>query len=109
MVIQKIDGKEIYKFTVQGKIDSDSMEEFNDLLKQYSESKTKIKLIGLILDFPGFEDLEAFTETLKVKFNSIGAIGKYAVLTDREWLQKFIPIGDFLTPGMPLKGFELGQ
>ncbi len=103
--IKKLEGKDIYSFTIDGKIDTEGMEKLSEILEE-SKKTGKIKLLGEMNKMPGFEDFSSVTETMKMKFKAMNAIGKYAVLSDKNWIEKLIPIGDFLTPGLPIKHFK---
>ena len=84
------------------------MEKFAEILEEARQSG-KIRLLGEMNGMPGFEDFKAVTETVKMKFKAINAIGKYAILTDKNWLERLIPLSDFLTPRIPLKHFPTGD
>ena len=104
--VKKISGKDIYSISIGDTIDQEGIQAFTKILEEEIAKKEKIKLIAEFNQIPGFEGFKAFTETMKVKFKAIGAIGKYAVLSDKDWVKNVIPIGDFFTPGMPLKHFR---
>jgi len=107
--LNKIEGTDIYEFSIHGEIDKEGIENFYKLLELKAEQHQKIKLLGTIHEIPGFENFSAFIETIKMKGKAIGNLSKYAILSDRDWLENLMPIGNFLTPGIPLKHFELDE
>lgn len=107
--IEQIAGNEIYSFTVGESISEADSQEFLDFLELHADDGNKIHLIGIIKSFPGFENFKAFSATMKLKAKAISAIGKYALLTDKSWLDTAILIGDFLIPQIPMKQFHLNE
>tara|TARA_R110002020_G_scaffold143924_5_gene316763 strand:+ start:3742 stop:4500 length:759 start_codon:yes stop_codon:yes gene_type:complete len=109
LTIDKIEGTDIYEFSIKGDIDENSVKDFYDLLAVKSQENQQIKLLGTINDFPGFEDFKAFSATMKMKYKAISNISKYAVLSDKDWINAILPVGNFVTPGIPMKHFDLGE
>jgi len=105
--LNKLDEKDIYTFSIEGKIDEESAKEFYALLEVKALQNEKIKLLGSIREFPSFESLKAFTATMSMKASALKNIEKYAILSDRSWIEVFAPVGNFLTPGIPMKKFSL--
>jgi hypothetical protein len=106
---EKIEGTDIYEFYIDGDIDKESVGDFYKLLELKSEDRQKMKLLGTINEFPGFKDFKAFSSTLKMKVKAIGNINKCALLSDKDWVETVLPIGDFVTPGIPVKHFNLDE
>lgn len=106
---EKIEGTDIYGFYIDGAIDQESVEDFYKLLELKSEEQQKIKLLGTINEFPSFKDFKAFSSTLKMKVKAISNISKCALLSDKDWVETVLPIGDFVTPGIPMKHFDLDE
>jgi hypothetical protein len=107
--IEKVEDTNIYEFTINGPIDKESVEDFYKLLELKSEDHQKIRLLGTIKDFPSFKDFKAFSSTLKMKMKAISNIDKNAILSDKDWIETLLPIGNFLTPGIPMKCFDLDE
>ncbi len=107
--IEQVQDKDIYSFTIGKTISEADSQEFIDFLELHADDGNKVNLIGIINNLPGFEDFSAFTATLKMKTKAIGAIAKYAVLTDKSWLESAVSIGNFFTPGIPMKHFHLNE
>jgi hypothetical protein len=105
----KIPNTSVYEFVIDGKLNQHILSEFYDLVKATAAEGKKIRLLGVIESWPGFTDLKAFTTTVKVKLGSLGHIEKYAVVSDKGWLESIMPVSDFLTPGMPVKHFRPSQ
>ncbi|RFN60229.1 SpoIIAA family protein [Marixanthomonas ophiurae] len=107
--IKKIEGTDIFEFSIDGEIDKESVKDFYKLLELKAEQHQKMKLLGTINEFPSFKDFKAFSSTLKMKVKAIHNIGKYAIISDKEWIETLLPAGDFLTPGIPMKHFDLDE
>lgn len=107
--LEKIEGTDIFEFSIDGDIDKESVEDFYKLLELKAEQHQKMKLLGTINEFPGFKDFKAFSSTLKMKVKAVRNIGKYAILSDKEWIETLLPTGSFLTPGIPMKQFDLDE
>ena len=107
--LEKIEGTDIFEFSIDGDIDKESVEEFYKLLELKAEQHQKMKLLGTINEFPGFKDFKTFSSTLKMKVKAVRNIGKYAILSDKEWIETLLPTGNFLTPGIPMKQFDLDE
>jgi len=106
--LKKIENYNIYSFEVSDDITEKDMHEFMELLETKA-SNNKIKLLGIFKEFPGFENFKAFNETMKLKSKALNAIEKYALLTDKSWLEALLPIGNMLTPNITMKSFKLNE
>lgn len=108
MTLQNYDDSRILAFKLDGKIEEDDVEKFTEAFKSKTQ-KGKVHLLGEIDSMGGFEDLEAFTETIKMKGSALSdmdKIDKYAIITDKAWMEKLISIGNFLTPNLPIRLFH---
>ncbi len=107
--LNKIEGTDIFEFSIKGDIDKESIENFYKLLELKAENNQKIKLLGTILEFPEFENFSSFTETLKMKKKAIETLSRYAILSDKDWLENLLPFGNFLTPRIQMKHFGVDE
>ncbi len=103
--LHQIEGTQIYAFTVEGELNTRDLEDFYYLLDRKLEEKEKIKLLAEFKEFPGFDSFKAFSETFKLKFKALTNIEKYAVVSDAGWIKAFTPLGNLLTPRIPIKHF----
>ncbi|OAB76081.1 SpoIIAA family protein [Cochleicola gelatinilyticus] len=107
--IEQIQNKNIYLFKVTDAIDQAGVETFITFLETKADNNEKIKVIGVMESLPGFENFKTFVEMVKLKSKAITVIEKYAVLTNKDWIEKIIPIGNFMTPGIPVKHFAINE
>lgn len=107
--IEKIENKDIYTFKIEGKIDKQGIDNFESIFDSYKDKKNTLKLIAIIDGIPDFENFESFTETMKMKFSALGILAKYAIISEKKWMEKLIPVADFLTPNLPIEFFEKGK
>ena len=104
--LKNIKGKDIYTFSIDGKITEEDVKEIFVLLEEKAKQNSKIRILGAINKFPDFKDLKEVGETIKIRLNAEHGIGKYAILTNAHRIRTIIPIGDMLTPGTSLKAFQ---
>jgi len=107
--LEQLPEKDIYLFKITDDIDKAGAEKFIAFLASKADANEKIKLIGEVRSLPGFESFKAFVETMQLKVKAMGVIKKYAILTNKEWLENVIPIANFFSPGLPIKYFELNN
>jgi len=107
--LESLPQENLYLFKITGDIDETNVEFFTKTLTDLASKNKKIKLIGEIHSMPGFESFKAFFETMKMKSVALSVIEKYVVLTDADWIGDMVSIGNFLTPGIAIKHFDLGE
>jgi len=107
--LQKIEGTNIYTFKIAGEIDSKGIEDMMLLLEIKADEGEQIKMLGEVNEFPTFEDFKSFTETIKMEFKALKGVEKYAIISNKKWIEKILPIGNFFTPNMPIKYFGMNQ
>jgi hypothetical protein len=109
IAIEQIANKNIYVFQITEEIDQEGVEKFLSFLAAKAEKGEKMKMIGEVKSFTGFENFKAFTETAEMKLKAASSISKYAVLSDKDWVQTVIPVADLITPNIPIKHFALNE
>jgi len=107
--INKIENTDIHKFIVEGRVDEDSISRMIDFFERCDREHQTIKLLGVIHDYPGFRDFRTILPSFGLKFKAIRAIKKYAVMSDKTWIEVLLPIANMLTPGTPVKHFHLSE
>lgn len=106
---KKMEDKDIYIFNIIGDIDEKGVHDFYELLSKKALEHKKIKVLGIINEMPGFESFKALSETVKMKFKAIKVIDRYAVLSDKHWIETILPIGNFFSPGVTVKHFSMNN
>ena len=66
--LERLEGKDIYTFSIIGDIDQEGVEKFYKLLTIKSEEHKELKVLGIINHFPSFESFKAFSKTISMKF-----------------------------------------
>lgn len=107
--LKKLEGKNIYTFSLEGDINKADVEKFYALLEESTTKEHKLKLLGIIDQFPGFENFKSFSSTMKFKTKVVSKISKYAIISNKGWIKSMLPISNFLTPGIPMKHFDLDK
>jgi hypothetical protein len=105
--IEKLDQDVFEVEIVHDKIDHPSMSALYELLDR--KSKEKINLIVILHSFPALENIKTFIKGIQVDLKAIGKVGKYAIVTDKKWIDSISGVADFLTPGMELKTFKISE
>ncbi|BAO56047.1 SpoIIAA family protein [Nonlabens marinus] len=89
------------------KLDHTSMSALYEILDR--KSKEKINLIIVLHSFPALENLKTFMKGIQVDLKAIGKVGKYAIVTDKKWIDKLSGVADFITPGMKIKTYKINE
>ncbi|WP_339887118.1 STAS/SEC14 domain-containing protein [uncultured Flavobacterium sp.] len=105
--LEKIPNKNIYKFTIDEVINEENIHEFLKILEEETKEHQKIRVLGIIKKIPSLENFATLKATLKMKVEALKNIGKYALLTDKDWIRNMIPVADYVTPKIEIKAFEL--
>lgn len=106
MELKKIQNTDIYEFRSTEKLTEKDAEKLSQSFKEFKENGQKINLLGIIDKFPMPESVPSIDEILSLKKSSMNVVKKYAILSDKEWLEKSVHIGNFFTPNIPLKTFD---
>ena len=106
---QKTDNQ-IFTFVIDGDMEQADIDQALNEIKQQAQSG-KLRLLGEIrrVDDVDFDNLSGFFRSANEKFKFIGDIAKYAIVTDLDWLRTLAPVGNFLTPGLPIRVFARSE
>lgn len=107
--LNNIEGTDIYEFSIDGKIEDESIEKLNQFFEQKLEQNEKVKLLGTMNEFPSIDYFKSFGKTLKMKKAAMGSISKYAMLSDLDWVETVLPLSNFVTPNIPIKHFDIDE
>lgn len=103
---KKLEGTNIYSFTIAGKMDKKGMEELTELFKIKRKEKEKFNILGNFVDLKGIEDFQTVIEGIKVDIQALGNMGnidKSAILSDKKWMEKIVKVEKILIPGIKIK------
>ena len=106
--IKKLGDKNIYIFDTPKSINEEEAKKFLEFIEMVATKDKKIKMMGVMENFPKFESFMAFMEMMKLKSHVMNLFSKYAIVTDKEWLENVVPIGEFFTDLM-IKQFDLDE
>ena len=106
MELRKIENTEIYEFETTGKLTEEDADILSKAFKEFKENGQKIKLLGVIDEMPMPKGLSSLDEIWSMKANALNVVEKYAILTDNDWLENAVSVGNFLTPSIPMKVFD---
>lgn len=108
MDLKRLEGTNIYEFRVTGKLTENEVNKVQQSFREFRERGEKIKLLGVIDEIP-MPELSSFDDIVSLKIDAFKVIEKYAVLSDKNWVEKWVPVANFFTPGMPTKAFTLHE
>ena len=106
--IKKLDNKDIYVFDTPKSINEVDAENFLDKIESIATKENPIKMMGILESFPKLESFMTLFEMMKLKTKVMPLISKYALITDKDWIENMIPIADFFTH-MEIKQFDLDE
>lgn len=106
MNIEQIRGTNIFTFTINEEVDLAGLKELHKILTERAE---KVRFLGIFKDFEGFDDFKTFIEAIKVDFAAFSKLEKYAIVSDKSWIETMAKMVDFITPGLPIKAFKAGE
>jgi hypothetical protein len=96
---------------LDGKIDNESFDRAITKIQDALENNQKIRIYAEVVSFGGMS-LEKFFENLKVKFEFMGQLEKFekeAVVSDKQWVDSLVKIGDKFFPGVEVKCFTFDK
>lgn len=105
MELNQINGNS-YEFTIEGELSEQLMDDFYQLLIETGERHEKINLLAIVESWPSFHSFQNFGKLAKVKSKSLGKIEKYAIVSDRKWVDALFPMANFFSFSMELKHFS---
>jgi len=98
------------KNTVHLIIDGDiNKMDIDTIFNQMKEIVTYNKEVNLLIeveDIEGVKNLKTIFSSLKTKWFAVKHLRKYAIVTDKDWLENLSDLVNFLTPGIEIKTFD---
>lgn len=104
---EKLPDTDIYRYEIHGSVDETSMQHLTTALE--SGSNRQPRMLFVMSEMPKFESLSAFTKAIKAKGEALQQGGRYAFLSNQKWLARLVPVGNFLSPGIPVRHFHLNE
>lgn len=104
--IEHVPDTDVYAFTIDGKVDEQGLVQMHKLIKEKAQEKEKIRLLGILKDFDGFEHVRSLLKGFQLDLAAIGNVQRYAVLTDEKWVERMVQIGDWLPLGTDMRAFR---
>ena len=83
--------------------------DFELALTQMKEITKKIGYFNLIIEVEDVSDAKKIKNAssfFDLKWFSIKNLRKYAIVSDKDWIENLIPFANFLTPGIAMKEFD---
>jgi hypothetical protein len=69
----------------------------------------KIKLLGLFEAFEDFESVKNFVQGIEIDNSKVTRLEKYAVVSNKRWLEQVLEFENKLVPKIPFKFFKSGN
>ena len=105
------DEPNIVGLRIDGKIDNEGFEKTVVFINTALADNDKINIYAEINSLGGMS-VEMFFKNLKFKFKLFGELNKFdkeAVVTDKEWLQTAVKIGDKMFPSIEVRYFPFSD
>jgi hypothetical protein len=98
----------IIRITLEGELDKEKADSIFREIERVAEKHERYALLNHIKDFDGFESVPAFFETMSSKFKvgSLAKPSKYAVVSDRDWVEFSADMVNILWPGLEVQQFD---
>lgn len=107
--IKHIANTNIYEFEVDKSMDVYDLENLLDFITLKGKKNQKIKMLSNIKSIAAFNNVRNDAEKLVSKYEPVEAISVYVLLSDLEWLEDLLPIGDFFTNDLKIKQFKISE
>lgn len=105
----KVQNDNLVIVTLDGTIDEMGLQKLASEIETKALRHGKVNLLAEVREYGNFADFKTFTSAMKTKFKAWDKIEKYAVVTDKDWLENTVKVADFLTPNMTIKQFDLDE
>ena len=103
----KVQNDNLVIVTLDGTIDETGLQKLASEIETKALRHGKVNLLAEIRDFGMFKDFKTFTKAMKTKFSAWDKVEKYAIVTDKDWLEGAAKVADFFTSNMTIKQFDL--
>jgi hypothetical protein len=100
------DDENIVGFRLDGEIDEAGVQRVAEEIVAKSAVSGKVRIYGEINNIEGWNNLKAFFTNIQIKFKALGKIEKYAVVSDKKWLENWEKVAEFITPFTDVKLFK---
>ena len=105
------DEPNIVGLRIDGKIDNEGFEKTVVFINTALAENDKINIYAEVKNLGGMS-VETFFKNLKFKFKLFGELnrfGKEAIVTDKEWVQNAVKIGDKIFPSVEVRYFSFSD
>ena len=109
MELTKIKNKNVYEFHATEKLTEQDAKNLLKSFKTFNELNQKINILGVIEKIPMPEGLSPINEIFSLKLNATEVIEKYAILSEKNWIDNLVPIAKFFTPSISIKTFDISD
>lgn len=106
LTIKELEQENALGFVLNGEVKEAELDLLVAALDKKAEQYGKVRLYGEIVEIGGWKDFKTFLSNLRAKLSTFGKLEKYAIVTDKRWLENLEGIADFITPHMDVKTFE---
>lgn len=104
MNVEKIAGTNIYSFEVDGTVDEAGINALQNIFKSLPKGE-KIKLMAGYKKFSSAVHFKIMVDAIKLDFEIIGKLEKYAIVSEKKWIDAYAESGVSATPGLEVNLF----
>ncbi len=101
-----LSGVDNYQIIYRGRLEAQNLRYLRDTLEGIRDDDRSVRLITRIDHIPSFRDIRSFIEMLKMKRSALRVIKKYAILTPKNWIKKFVSLLDWIVPTIDIRVFR---
>ena len=107
MDLKNIANTDIYEFQIENNLTKQEAKNLTQSFEEFESRGQKVKLLGVLNDVPTPKNIDSVREIFGMKVSALEVIEKYAVLSEKKWINDWVPIGNFFTPTIPIKTFAM--
>ncbi|MAN58400.1 MAG: hypothetical protein CMC08_01040, partial [Flavobacteriaceae bacterium] len=78
-------------------------------MKEITKKEGHFNILLELEDAAGLMKFKGLGFLSEMKWFGLKNLRKYAIVTEIEWIENLISIGDMLTPGIPIKDFDADE
>ena len=102
------DQSDVLGYVINGKLRKEDYQMIDQQMTSLTEQHGKIKLYIEWLNLEGMTP-DSLWANMKTEFKHVSSLNKMAMLGSKDWIENLTEAGDFVTPGIDMKFFELGR
>lgn len=96
-------------FHIDGPVDETGLQRLLSEVETRKNMHGKVRILIVFERMGGWDSFRAFWSNLRGKAQLWNAVEKYAIVTDKEWIDRLADMADWVAPQMDIETFRLAQ